>query len=403
MTAGAPLLAVYGGSPTRSTPMPARYAIGPDERAMINEALDFYQARGADPGYQGPFEERYNHLFAELLGGGYADAVATGTMALYVALKALDLPVGSTVLVSPITDPGSLSAIILAGFVPKLVDSAPGGYNIGAEQVAARLTPDVSATMVIHSLGRAADITGIIDMCRGHGVKVLEDCSQSHGARWQGKPVGSFGDVAAFSTMYRKTSITGASGGVVFSRDIDIYHRALAHADRGKPRWIDGFDDRDPSRFLFPAFNLHTDELSCAIGIASLTRLEDTRARRLAYVMGVMTGLNGVSQVCCPGAAGIDDSPFVYPIYVDVTRLECDKIEFARAVLAEGIGLNPHYRYLARDWPWLLSYLADDFETVNARTARDSSFCLYLNEAYGEPEIADTVAAILKVERHFRP
>lgn len=395
-------LAIEGGVPVRSTPMPPRHAIGPAERAMIEEALDHYQSRGEDPGYQGPYEERYNRAFADYMGGGWADAVATGTAALFVALKALDLPPGSEVLLSPITDPGSVSAIILAGLVPRLVDAAPDSYAAGADQFAARITPATKAAMVVHSVGRAADISAITAVCRDHGIKVLEDCSQSHGAMHQGRRIGNFSDIAAFSTMYRKASITGASGGVVYSRDLDIHRRALAHADRGKPRWIEGFDDRDPRGFLFPALNLHTDELSCAIGIASLARLEDTRRRRLDFIRALTTRLTADSAVCRPYGCSDDDSPFVYPIFVDTARLSCSKLDFAKAVRAEGIGLNPHYEYLVVDWPWLAPYLADHFDTETARAVRDASFCLYVNENYGAREVDDTVAAVLKVEHHYR-
>src|SRR5271155_3124421 len=97
-------LAIDGGTPLRATPMPFRRAIGANERAMLLEALDYYNQRGLDPGYQGIFEQRYCNVFADLMSGGYADALATGTAALFVAVAALGLPEGSEVLVSPITD-----------------------------------------------------------------------------------------------------------------------------------------------------------------------------------------------------------------------------------------------------------------------------------------------------------
>jgi perosamine synthetase len=351
--------------------MPARRALGPEERRLVGEVLDHYEVDGNDPGYQGPFEERYTEAFASSLGGGYADAVATGTAALFIALKALDLPPGSEVLVSPVTDPGCLSAIILAGLIPRLADSAPGSYGMGSEQVASRLGPDTSCVLVVHAFGRAVDVDRIVDIAHARGVRVLEDCSQAHGALLHGRPVGSFGDIAAFSTMYRKASITGASGGVVYTRDEELYRGALAHADRGKPRWLTGFDDRDPSGFLFPALNLHTDEISCAIGLASLARLGDTIAWRRRFIAEVSHAIEEQARYCRSWGDAEGDSPFVHPIFVDTSRLRCTKTEFAEAVRAEGIGLNPDYKYLVRDWPWLRPYLADDFETANARAARD--------------------------------
>ena len=110
--------------------------------------------------------------------------------------------------------------------------------------------------------------------CRTSFRTVFE--SQSHGARVKGRPIGNFGDIAAFSTMYRKAHMTGGAGGVVFTNDIDLHHRALAMADRGKPSWQPDFDDRNPNQFLFPALNFHTDEISCAIGVSSLQRLRQT-------------------------------------------------------------------------------------------------------------------------------
>ncbi len=336
-----------------------------------------------------------------MMGGGYADAVATGTASLFVALAALDLPKGSQVLISPITDPGSLSAIIPNGLTPKLCDSKPGSYNIGVEQVVARLTPEVSAICLVHAAGQAAEADKIVEAAHARGVRVLDDPSQAHGAKIMGRPVGTFGDIAAFSTMYRKAHMIGPSGGVVYCRDLDLFRRVLAHADRGKPRWRDDFSDRDPSTYLFPALNHHTDEISCAIGVASLGRLENTITRRLSYVSDVVAGLAESARICRPYPMSPNNSPFFFPIIVDLDRISCSKIEFTEAVLKEGIDLNPHYRFVVDEWPWVQPYLADEFKTDNARNIRDRSFCLYLNENYGEAEANDTVEAILKVERHF--
>ena len=263
---GKPRLAIHGGEPVRKEPMPPRLALGDAELKMIQECLSYYREQKTDPGYQGPFEKLYTNAFVAMMGGGYADAVATGTSALYIAVAALNLPKGSEVLVSPITDPGTLSAIILNGLKPRLMDSKPDSYNIGVKQFVERITSNVTGAVVVHAAGQACEIDKIVAEAHARGIKVLEDCSQSHGAKIMGRPVGTFGDIAAFSTMYRKTHMTGASGGVVYARNINLFRAALAHADRGKPRWQDDFDDRNPNTYLFPALNHNTDELSCAIG-----------------------------------------------------------------------------------------------------------------------------------------
>jgi perosamine synthetase len=397
----APQLALHGGTPVRKEPMPPRLALGDGETKMIEEAVAFYRNQGLDPGYQGHFEKHYTDAFAAMMDGGYADAVATGTSGLFVGIAALDLPEGSEVLVSPITDPGSLAAVVLNRHRPRLMDSRPGSFNVDVEQFLARVTPATRAALVVHSMGRACDVEPIVKAAHERGIRILEDCSQSHGAKVAGRLIGTFGDIAAFSTMYRKAHVTGASGGLVYSRDLEVFRRALAHADRGKPRWRDDFDDRNPNTFLFPALNHHTDEISCAVGLASLSRLQDTIVRRLSFVTELTVRMLDECTVCRPYGYLPGDSPFVYPLLVDLDRISCPKIEFARAVLAEGIGLNPHYQYLVADWPYLKPYLADDFGTPNARAMRDRSFMLYLNENYGEREVEDVVAAIRKVEHHY--
>lgn len=393
-------LAVNGGTPVRSTPMPPRLAFGPDEMDAIEKVFQYYNDAQLDPGYQGEFEERYCAAFAALLGGGHADAVSSGTAALFVALAALDLPEDSEVISSCITDPGTLSAIIMNRLTPKLADTAPQSYSMGVEQFVARTSGKTRAVIVVHAAGQAAEIDEIVKEAHRRDIRVLEDCSQAHGTTHRGQTVGTFGDIAAFSTMYRKAHMTGSCGGVVFTQDADLHHMALAHADRGKPRWSNGFDDRDPTNYLFPALNFHSNEIACAIGIASLGRLRQTIAARLAFVAG-LDELNSVSEVCRPYGWREGDSPFFYPILVDAKRLSVDKISFARAILAEGIGLNPHYNYVVSDWPWVRAHLADEFDCPNARWVRDHSFTLYVNEKYAAAEIRDTLDAIVKVERAF--
>ncbi len=398
---GTPALAIHGGQPVRNEPLPPRFALGDAEVKMIEQVITFYRDQLLDPGYQGSFEKLYTDAVVAMMGGGHADAVATGTSALFVALAAMELPEGSEVLVSPITDPGAISAIILNRLRPRLMDSQPGSYNVGAAQFVQRISPETRAVVVVHSVGQACEIEQIVAAARKREIKVVEDCSQSHAASVAGRPVGTFGDIAAFSTMYRKAHITGASGGIVYSRDLELFRRALAYADRGKPRWRPDFDDRNPSTFLFPALNHHSDEISCAIGLASLRRLNDTIVRRLAFVADLSARLREEAKICRPYGYSPGDSPFVYPILVEVERLSCTKVDFALAVREEGIGLNPHYQYVVADWPWVQRYLADDFATPNARAVRDRSFVLYLNENYGEREAMDVTAAIVKVEQHY--
>lgn len=401
MTTTYSLPAVLGGERVRQSPMPARGAFGAAEVAALMRAVEHYRSRQADPPYQGTFERQFCEDFAQFMGGGLADAVCSGTAAVYVALAALQLPKGSEVIVSGVTDSGSVSPIILLGHVPVVADTAPDSLNIGVEQFLARVTPRTKALIAVHCAGDPLPIDEIVSEARRRGILVLEDCSQAPGAMCKGQRVGSFGDIAAFSTMYRKTLAAGASGGVVYTRDPDLFHMIQAYADRGKQAWRTDLNQNDPGCCLFPSLNFNTDELSCAIGSASLARLQDSIDRRMRYLSYLVPKLRERSRFCTPYRLVDGMSPFFFPVFVDEDALGCTKLEFARALAAEGIDLNPHYGCVVQAWPWVHPYLADDFVTANALSARDRSFNLFLNENYGDAEAGDVVAAIEKIETYF--
>jgi perosamine synthetase len=395
-------LARFGGLKVRTNPMPGRFAFADDELAAVQEVFAHYRARGVDFGYQGHFEDRYCETFVRHLGAsGYADAVATGTGALFVALAALQLPKGSHVVTSPITDPGTVNAIILNGLVPVVMDSMPDRYNAGPEQFSTRITSQTRALVIVHSAGVAAPVDEMMPIARAKGIKVLEDCSQSHGARLKGQQIGTFGDIAAFSTMYRKNHATGGCGGVIFTRNEELYHLVRAHADRGKPFWKEGYNDKDPKQFLFPALNWNLDELSAAIGIKTLGKLDDVNRRRREFLRILCGELKQQSTICTPSAVSDSDAPFFFPIFVDRTRITCPVREFAETVAAEGISINPHYDYVVSEWTYAKPHLADDFATPNAVAVRDASFNLLFHENFGAAEAKDIATAIAKVERHF--
>ena len=403
--------------------MPLRQAFGDDERDAVMEVMDYYKTRGEDPPYGGKFEREFAEAFQDMMGGGHATPVATGTGACYLALAALksyyNLPDGSEVILSPVTDSGPISAIVALGMVPVVADADITGYNTNLEQITDCITDHTAAVFLVHAAGNAVkDVDQIAQACKNDGIYLVEDCSQAPFAMPRGlqpKYVGSFGDIAAFSTMYRKNLQTGGSGGIVYVPDNhnkSLFHHVLAHKDRGKPTWKKDINQNDPGNALFPALNWNTDEISCAIGQASLNRIEQTISDRQLFIHHLQKKLDKYSQVCSIDPQNHSgSSPFYLPIIVDTSLLHVSKIEFAEAVQAEGIGLLPHYGCLVSDWEWANEYInwqpTEKFSeghapwvmrTPNARRFRDNSFNLFLNENYSEEEAIDIALAIARVE-----
>ncbi len=392
-------LAIHGGTPVRTRPMPARKLFGAAELAAVTAVFERSWSTGIDFGYQGACEEKYTRAFCDFQGGGFADAVSSGTAAIFLAVQALDLPAGSDILISPVTDPGSVTPIIFSGHRVVIADAAPNSWNLDASMFAAALTPNTRAAVITHTAGIPAPMTDVLSIAAQHNIAVIEDCSQAHGAEYDGTKVGTFGSIAVFSTMFSKLHATGGCGGLVYTRDAARYQRVRALADRGKNFGDPQFAPREPATFLFPALNCNQDELSCAIGASTLARLPDILERRRTIAAQINTALSDtatVRPISIPAAAR--PAPFFHTVAVDTAALRVSKRIFAETIRAEGIDLNPDYRYVVADWPWLAPYLARPAATPNARTFRDRTFNILFNENYTDAEIHDIVAAIRKVE-----
>ena len=395
-------LAINGGPKTRVKPMPAREAFGKEEVSNLNQVINYYRNLKVDPPYSGKFEEKFCKEFVAYMGGkGYADAVTSGTADIYTSLQALNLKKGSEVLITAVTDCGPLNCIIQLGLTPKIVDTAKNSYNSCVGNFISAISNKTKCVIATHAAGESIhDIDKLQKFLRKKNIYLIEDCSQSPGAKWKGKKVGVFSDISAFSTMYRKTLHSGGNGGIVYTKNLKLYHMLLASADKGKQVWRNDIDLRNPNFAIMPALNFTTNDLSCAIGSASLRRLDKTIKLRNNWVKKFVVELRK-TKTCYPYNFNQNFSVFFFPIFVRTELLSCTKEEFANSLLAEGIGLQPHYGCVMSDWEWAKNYMSKFTLARNATEIRNNSFNLFVNEKYGYKEIKDIIKAIKKVENHY--
>jgi perosamine synthetase len=407
-------LAIEGGQPVRTTPFPARHLFGVEEKAAAMAVFDRAIESGEAFGYNGPQELAYERDFADFLGGGYADMVSSGTAAVFVALGALQLEPLSEVIVPPITDPGGVMPVPLLNCVPIVADAHPGSYNVGAEQIAQVISERTRAIIVAHIAGEPADMDPILELARTHHLPLIEDCAQAHGAHYKGRPVGTMGALAAFSTMSGKHHATGAQGGVVFTEDPNLIWEVKRFADRGKPFNLDC-----PTNVRM-GLNLNGNELAAAIGRVQLRKLPGILARRRRFVdilAGEMQRLHTVSLGWIPPSAKA-----VYwflRLRLDVSRLRVDKATFVETLAAEGIPCAVEYRAMPSDahwfrqritygssgYPWTDPRYAGDRQPAcalpNCRASVANHFSIALHEGYDVQEARDIAAALLKVESAY--
>jgi len=221
--------------------------------------------------------------FAAFVGTRHAVALANGTLALELALAALGLGRGDRVVVTPRSFFASVSAIVRVGAEPVFADVDPDSQNITAATVEAVLDRRARAVLCVHLAGWPCEMGPILELARTRGLRVVEDCAQAHGAALDGRRVGSFGDLAAWSFCQDKILTTGGEGGMVTTDDEVLFRRVWSLKDHGKDFAAATARPTAPGfRWLHTAFgtNARMTEMQAAIGRRQLRKLPDRLARR---------------------------------------------------------------------------------------------------------------------------
>lgn len=323
-------------APTRGGAWPC---YGPDEIEAVRAVL----ASGRVNYWTGEECRAFEREYAQQVGCRYAVAVMNGTVALEGAMLALGVGPGDEVVVTPRTFIASASVVMLHGARPVFADLDPAGQNISAATIRPLLTPKTKAIIVVHLAGWPCEMDPIMELARSRGIKVIEDCAQAHGAVYHGRPVGSFGDVAAFSFCQDKIISTGGEGGMVVTNDPEIARRVWSFKDHGKnPDLISQPHNGLGFRWLHDTLgsNWRMTEMQAAIGRCQLRKLAGwvaARRRNAAILDGALRGLP--SLVVPEAPADVEPSYYKYYVFVRPERLQpgWDRDRLQAAINAAGV------------------------------------------------------------------
>jgi len=407
---------VHGGPKVRRLPWPRRRHFGKRERDAVVKVMNREMRQGGAIVYDGPEEKAYTQAFTAYLGGGFAKAVNSGTNAVYVALRALDLEPGSEVIVPPITDAGGCMPVVMTNCIPIPADSDVDSINTSAEQIEKMITRRTSAILIAHVSGHPLDMDPILKLADASRLPVVEDCAQAHGAIYKGRMVGTMGTIAAFSTMFGKHHSTGAQGGVVFTRETMLFARVRQVTDRGKPHGVVG---PNGSGNVVASLNFNQDEISMAIGRVQLEKLPAAVAARRAFVASVEQCMNGLESVTVVGPPRDSAGSYWFLLLkLDLSKLECTNQEFADGLYAEGIeGVTGGYPFFPTDQPWyrdaivygesrlpwsLVQELPRAFALPNAHAANRMMVRVDVHEQLRLKEAADLVSAVKKIAHYYQ-
>jgi dTDP-4-amino-4,6-dideoxygalactose transaminase len=289
-------LAVDGGTPACSRPLPKWPVFESDEIEAATRTL----ATGRVNYWTGQEGLAFEREFAAAVGVKHGIALANGTLALELALRALGIGPGDEVIVPARTFIASASCVAALGARPVVADIDPDSQNLTVRSVDAVAGPRSRAIVAVHLGGWPCDMDALMDFARARGLKVVEDCAQAHGATVRGRAVGSFGDCAAFSFCQDKIMTTGGEGGMLVTSDAELWRLAWRYKDHGKT--VSALEDRRLTpefRWLHEEFgsNYRMTEMQAAIGRVQLTKLADWVAKRqrnaqqLAAMLGASRAL----------------------------------------------------------------------------------------------------------------
>ena len=232
--------------------------------------------------------------FATWCGSQYAVALANGTLALDVALQALEIKAGDEVIVTPRTFIASISCVVNIGAIPVFADVDRNSGNITPETIAKVITSKTRAIICVHLGGWPCDMDGIMTLANLHGIKVIEDCAQAHGAIYKGKSVGTIGHIGAWSFCQDKIMTTGGEGGMVTTNDESLWRKMWAYKDHGKSYAAVYEREHPPGyRWLHESFgtNWRMLEMQAVIGRIQLKRMPAWTVQRNENAQTLTRGL----------------------------------------------------------------------------------------------------------------
>jgi len=283
---------------------------------------------------QGAFIKDFEQGFADYCGVKYGVATCNGTVALHLALAALGIGPGDEVLVPALTFVATANAVTYTGAKPVFVDSQPDYWGIDPDSLEVAITPRSKAVIPVHLYGHPCDMDAIMEIAHRHGLYVIEDAAEAHGAIYKGRKVGSLGQISCFS-FYGNKIITTGEGGMCMTNDTRLIERMRILRDHGM----------NPQRRYWHdivGFNYRMTNLQGALGVAQLKRLASLVAKKRTIAEHYLTALDPlIKDRRLSLQASADWAASVYWLFPIVARTEADKSRIVSALSQAAIETRP--------------------------------------------------------------
>jgi len=295
-----------------------------EEKELVNEVMDSGML------IMGEYVKEFEEKFANYSDTEYGIATSSGTTALDVALKSLEIEEGDKIITTPFTFIASSNSILYSKADPIFADVKEDTFNIDPDSIRKLLKehPDTKALLIVHLFGLPCDMDEIMDIVNKHNLLLIEDSAQAHGATFHGRKVGSFGEVAAFS-FYPTKNMTASEGGIVLTDDEEIMERARLLVNHGSPQKY---------HHDILGYNYRMTNISAAIGLIQFKKLEKFNEQRQANAEILTDGLSDLDWLKTPVIP--EDRAHVFHQYTIRTDYRNELLEYLKD---NEIGYGIHY------------------------------------------------------------
>lgn len=393
-------LASQGGRPVREKYLPLTIpAIGPREKELVLETLD---SGWITTGHKAI--ELANGV-AKLAGAKHGVAVNSATGALHLALVALGIGPGDEVVTSTYTFVACVNVIEHVGATPVLVDVEPDTLCMDPADVARVLRPETKALLTVDYGGHPCDYGRLLPLARERKIPIVEDAAHALGAAWNGKPVGSFADVTAFS-FYATKNLTTGEGGAAVTNDDALAARLSLLSLHGMNRdaWKRYTDTGSwYYEVTAPGFKYNLSDVLAAIGLGQLERFDELQRLRREHVARYDSALADLPEIHRPTARpDVTHAWHLYAVGLELERLTIDRARFIQELRAEGIGSSVHFIPIHRHPHFRDSLKLDAARFPVADRAYQRAVSLPLFPGMSGRDVDDVCAAVRKIVAHFR-
>jgi dTDP-4-amino-4,6-dideoxygalactose transaminase len=395
-------LALEGGAPVRRQP----FAPWPDFAADEIEAVAAVLRSGKVNYWTGEQSQEFEREFAEFIGVKYAVALANGTAALELALHALGIGPGDEVVVPCKTFIATASCVVRFGATPVVADIDPDSQNITAASIEKVLTSRTKAIIAVHLAGWPCEMDEILTLANERGLRVVEDCAQCLGARYNDRMTGSMGDVGTFSFCQDKIITTGGEGGMLVTNSRALWENAWSYKDHGNS-YAAVFEREHPLgfRWLHESFgtNSRITEMQSAIGRLQLKKLPQwlaVRRRNAGLLSHGLSTVHGLRLALPPSHN--EHAYYKYYVFIrpEMLRPGWNMEGILEALNAEGIpcGVGACSEiYLEK--AFVNAGIGPKQPLPVAKRLADSSLMFMLHPGLTEQDMGDTCTALAKVMR----